>query len=138
MLIGTQNHQQWSDIVTSLNDLISRHEARIATLRQLANDPAFAAEILSALTSGATPAAPASAQEKPMTQLERVLEVLKDGRWRTVAEIASAVQANKTSIAPLFCRNADRFEKRKHPTLPGRVQRRMKFQPPQDRKDGDT
>jgi hypothetical protein len=118
----------------SLNDLIAWHEAKIATLRQLANDPELSAEILSALASGSPPAITGHAHNKPATQLEKVEKLLSDGQWRTAAEIADSIRASKTSVAPLFCRNSDRFEKRMHPQLPGRVQWHLKTKELEDEK----
>jgi len=122
-----------------LDDLIAAYEVRLGTLKNLrsllATDPDLVAEILSALTSKPSPASAPSAREKPTTQFGKVVAFLGDGQWRTVLEIADAIHARKTSVAPLFCRNPDWFEKRKHPEFPGRVQWRLKVQHPQSGKE---
>jgi len=106
--------------MNKIEQLIEVYERRLATLKALrtlvTGDPALAAEVVSALTKEA----PAQNKDtlwrvKKTTQLDKLTEYLKGGEWRTLPEMAAAVDAGRASIAPYLYRYPNLFESRKHP-----------------------
>lgn len=117
-----------------IDDLVTLYEKRLATLRSLKSliegDPELASEVLSAfaLDCSATEPPKRASRTKKAGQYEQMLELMRDGEWRTLDEIAAAIDAKKHSIAPYLYRddNKDKFEKQKHPDKLRMIQWRLK------------
>jgi len=121
-----------------IDDLIDLYEKRLATLRGLKklieSDPALASEVVQVFMTNSESLASAERMSttKKTGQYYKMVEVMKDGVWRTLPEIADTIGAKKHSIAPyLYKADAkDKFESRKHPEKSRMVQWRLKQKPP--------
>jgi|GEM_PF-5543950 len=112
-----------------IDDLIASYEKRLSMLRQLkgliSSDPELAAEVIQSFGGNGT-----SSTSPKNGQFERMVQLMQDGRWLTLVEIADGIGAKKTSLAPFFYRDAtkNRFESRKHPDNTRMFQWRLRQQ----------
>jgi len=129
-----ESHYHYA-IMTKLDTLLEQYKKRVAILTQLRmlveSDPQLAGEIVEALGGSASSAVLPRIRiqhrrSMKSSQLDRALAFMKDGEWRTMSEIADAIHAKRTSLAPNIYRERDRFEQRKHPQDPRQVQWRLK------------
>ncbi len=132
--------------MTKIDNLITLYERRVATLKNLKSliesDPKLSSEVIQAFAADNIPLTGKghnSKHRKP-GQYDRMVTLLKDGRWRTLPEISKEIDAKKTSIAPYFYdeRTKDKFESRRHPKQPRMKQWRLKIESEQDSSEKDT
>ena len=117
-----------------LNGLIATYEKRIATLKSLKSmidaDPESAKEVAQALSPEKALLASGSGTYTPRKngQYAQMVEIMKDGEWRTTQEIADAVGVAKHSIAPYLYKDEtkNKFDNRDHPEKPRLKQWRLK------------
>jgi len=120
--------------MNSLDTLLEQYKRRVAILTELRtlvnSDPQLAGKIVAALGGQAAPAKAARgrthSKKRAPTQFDRALALMRDKRWRTMAEISEAIGAQRTSLAPNIYRDQERFERRKDPKDPRQVQWRLK------------
>jgi len=122
------------NIKKKIHDLISMYENRIEVLKNLEisieSDPGLTSEVINIFGSNnlSVTNKQNSKKAKKANQYDKILEIMKDGHWRTAQEIADEMKAKKSSIAPYFYypETKGRFEKRNHPKKPGTKQWRLK------------
>jgi hypothetical protein len=130
---------------TKIDNLIALYEKRVGTLKNLKSliesDPKLSSEVIQAFSSdniSLTDKRRNSKSKKP-GQYDRMVALLKDGRWRTLPEIAKEIDAKKSSIAPYLYdeKTKDKFESRKHPNRPRMKQWRLKIESEQNSPEHD-
>jgi hypothetical protein len=114
-----------------IDKLIEAYEGRLTLLRQIrslmASDPDLAAELLETSKIYSVRTRPRAG-----TQLGRLVDYLKDGKWRTLPEIAEAVGAKGSSLAPHLSRQVALFEARRYRKNPRMKQWRLRHQHTED------
>ncbi len=124
---------------TKIDKLIGSYEKKVVMLRELKalviSDPQTASEVIRAIAPDNISSVSTKANSKPKKKSQRdlMIDLLQDGHWRTLQEVANEIGAKKSSIAPYVyvTKGKNLFESRDNPGNAREKQWRLKVEPEQ-------